>query len=210
MAHIALFHSVLGITPGVRAAADLLRDAGHTVTVPDLFDGATFDDYETGSHHTDQVIGMPALTAAAIAAVEGLPPDLVVAGFSNGGMLAEWVAAHRPVGAVVLLSGILPLAWFGELAPRLTWPRGVPVQSHSMREDPWYDDGAVELLATEVAASGAELEHHWYDGTGHLLTDASRPDEYDPAAADLLWSRVTAFLDQVERADRSSPGDAST
>jgi hypothetical protein len=36
MAEVVLFHSVLGLRPGVIAAADRLRTGGHTVHTPDL------------------------------------------------------------------------------------------------------------------------------------------------------------------------------
>ena len=42
MANVLPFHHALGMTPGMDALADLLRDAGHTVTAPDLYDGRTF------------------------------------------------------------------------------------------------------------------------------------------------------------------------
>jgi dienelactone hydrolase len=48
MAEVVLFHSVLGLGPGVKYAADRLRAAGHTVHAPDYFDGEVFDDLEEG------------------------------------------------------------------------------------------------------------------------------------------------------------------
>jgi dienelactone hydrolase len=36
---VVLFHSVCGLRPAVRAAADRIRATGHEVAVPDLFDG---------------------------------------------------------------------------------------------------------------------------------------------------------------------------
>ena len=39
MAHVLLFHSVIGLRPAVLTAAERLRAAGHTVLTPDLFDG---------------------------------------------------------------------------------------------------------------------------------------------------------------------------
>ncbi len=48
MAEIVLFHHVQGATPGVHAFADALRDGGHTVHVPDLFDGALPESIEAG------------------------------------------------------------------------------------------------------------------------------------------------------------------
>ncbi len=44
MAEVVLFHSVLGLRPGVIAAADRLRAAGHTLHTPDYYDGEVFDD----------------------------------------------------------------------------------------------------------------------------------------------------------------------
>lgn len=197
MAHIALFHSVLGVRDGVRAAADVLRDAGHTVTVVDQYEGRVFDDYEEASRYADGEVGMPALTAAALSAVEGLPEDLVVAGFSNGGGMAQWVALHRPVSGAVLFSGIIAPRWLETLEPGLRWPSGVPVQSHYMRADPFYDGSGVEEFGAMVAEAGGVLDHHWYEGDGHLFTDASLPAEYDAEASDLLWQRVLAFLEAL-------------
>jgi dienelactone hydrolase len=48
MAEVVVFHSVLGLRPGVLGAADRLRSAGHTVHTPDLFDGEVFDDLDDG------------------------------------------------------------------------------------------------------------------------------------------------------------------
>src|SRR5438067_1865185 len=41
MAHVALFHSMLGLRPVERLAAERLRQVGHLVTTPDLYDGRT-------------------------------------------------------------------------------------------------------------------------------------------------------------------------
>ena len=49
MAEVILFHHALGVTDGVRAFADQLRDGGHSVTVGDLFGGTTFDTIEEAS-----------------------------------------------------------------------------------------------------------------------------------------------------------------
>jgi len=48
MAEVLLAHHAQGRTPGVVAFSDELRRAGHTVHVPDLYDGRIFDDLEAG------------------------------------------------------------------------------------------------------------------------------------------------------------------
>ena len=188
MADIALFHSVLGIRPGVRDAADRLRAAGHSVTVVDQFDGRVFDDYEEAAGHTES-IGFPVLMQRALDRVEELPDGFVAIGFSNGGGMAEYVATQRRVGGAVLLSGALPLSMIGVGA----WPAGVPVQTHYTLDDPNRVQDWIDALVERIAAAGAPVEVYDYPGRGHLFTDASLPEEYDAAAAELLWTRVLEF-----------------
>src|SRR5690349_11214553 len=95
MAHIVLFHSALGLRPGVQQFADTLRKAGHSVTTPDLYDGVVFDDYKTGNAKWF-AIGIPAILQKAQAACAELHDDLVFAGFSNGAAVAEFLAASHP------------------------------------------------------------------------------------------------------------------
>ncbi len=125
MTQIALFHSVLGLRPGVTEAAERLRAAGHEVLVVDQYSGTSFDDYVEAAAYAES-ISYPELMRRAVEAVQGLPDGLVVAGFSNGGAMAEHVATQREVAGVVMLSGALPLELLGVEG----WPAGVPAQIH--------------------------------------------------------------------------------
>ncbi len=188
MAQVALFHSVLGVLPGVLDAAERLRAAGHEVLVVDQYGGRVFDDYEEAGAYAEQ-IGYPELMRRAVAAVEGVPDGFVAAGFSNGGGMAEYVATVRAVGGVLMLSGALPLAMLGVEA----WPEGVPAQIHYTLEDPLRNQEWIDAVAERVRAAPAAVEVFDYEGRGHLFTDSSRPAEYDAAAAALLWERVLDF-----------------
>jgi len=190
MADIALFHSVLGVRPGVDDAADRLRAGGHAVTAVDQYDGRVFDDYEVAAAHSE-AIGYPVLMQRALDRVGELPDGFVVVGFSNGGGMAEYVATQRRVAGAVLLSGALPLAMLEVDA----WPAGVPVQIHYALDDPNRRQEWIDALVESIEAAGAPLEVFDYPGRGHLFTDASLPDEYDPTAAEVLWERVLAFCD---------------
>jgi hypothetical protein len=48
MAEVVLFHHAQGLTEGVQAFAADLRRAGHTVHVPDLYQGHVFDTLDDG------------------------------------------------------------------------------------------------------------------------------------------------------------------
>ena len=94
MAHVALFHSVLGVRAGVVDAADRLRAAGHEVLVVDQYDGRVFDGYEEANAYVEEV-GFPELMARALAAVEGLPDGFVAIGSRTAG---EWPSTWPPSG----------------------------------------------------------------------------------------------------------------
>lgn len=189
MTQIALFHSVLGVRPGIEDAAERLRDAGHDVLVVDQYDGRVFDDYDEASVHVEALGSFPELMRRATVAVEPLPDGFVAAGFSNGAGMAEYVATQRRLAGVLMLSGTLPLAMLGVDA----WPAGVPAQIHYATGDPNREQEWVDSVAASVLAAGAPLEMFDYPGDGHLFTDPSLPDEYQPDDAALLWERVLAF-----------------
>jgi dienelactone hydrolase len=193
VATVALFHSALGVRPGVDDAAELLRSRGHEVRVVDQYAGRVFDDYETAMAYVEEV-GFPALMAKALELTADLPDGFVTAGFSNGGGMAEFVAGSRPVSGVLMLSGALDPAEIG-----LTWPRGVPAQIHYTVDDPFRSQEGIDAVVAAAEAAGAAVEIFDYPGSGHLFADPSKADEYQPAEAALMWERVTGFLDRIAR-----------
>lgn len=187
MTTIVLFHSAQGLRPGVVAFADRLRAAGHTVHTPDYFDGHVFDDLDEGVAYRDR-LGIPEIGRRGMAAVDGLPADVVYSGFSLGTGPAQMLTQTRPgaLGAI-LMHGCLPSAAFGS-----PWPAAVPLAIHTMADDPWVDLGVARALADE--ASG---ELFLYPGSGHLFLDEDLPD-YDKDAAALVDERVLAFLERID------------
>jgi dienelactone hydrolase len=192
MATIALFHSVLGIRPGLLQFADTLRAAGHEVHVMDQNEGKVFDEYEPAMALMEEV-GFKELTARAMAATANLPDGFVTAGFSNGAGMAEYVAGRRRVAGVLMLGGALDLEWLD-----MSWPAGVPAQIHTAIDDPWREQEGIDRVAQAVKAAGGEIEVFDYPGSGHLFADSSKADEYQPAEADLMMTRIKAFLDRID------------
>ena len=188
MAEILLFHHAQGQTVGFVAFADQLRAAGHTVHTPDLYDGHTFDTLEEGLAYAKQV-GFGELLEQGLKAAEGLPAELVYAGFSLGVMPAQQLAQTRPgARGALLLHACLPVSEFGS-----SWPDDVPVQVHGMDADPFFaEDGDLDA-ARALAESSEQAELFVYPGDQHLFADASLPS-YDEEAAALLTRRVLEFL----------------
>ena len=189
MTEVVLYHHVQGLTDGVRSFADEVRQAGHTVHTPDLFDGRTFATVEEGLDFARDT-GFQGLVERGVAAAQAIPPESVYAGFSFGVMSAQALAQTRPgARGALLMYSCLPVSEFGD-----AWPDGVPVQIHGKDADPEFlqDIEAAQALA----ASTDQAELFLYPGEQHLFADSSLPD-YDAAAAALLTERVLAFLDAV-------------
>jgi dienelactone hydrolase len=191
MSEVLLYHHVQGLTGGVRAFADEVRQAGHTVHTPDLFGGRTFDTIEDGLTYARET-GFGELAERGVAAADGIAPGVVYAGFSFGVMTAQRLAQTRPgARGALLMYSCLPVSEFGE-----EWASDVPVQVHGKEGDEFFLEDIDAARALAGSADRAEL--FLYPGTEHLFADASLPS-YDPAAAALLMERVLAFLDRVQR-----------
>jgi dienelactone hydrolase len=196
VSEVVLFHSALGLRPGVIAAAERLRAAGHTVHAPDYYDGEVFEDLDEGLRKRD-ALGYAEIVRRAKEAVVGLPAGLAFAGFSLGAVPAELLAATAPgARGAVLMHAAIPVEGFGEFGVE-RWPEGVPVQVHYAAEDPWVEAEEVEALGEAVRGAGAAFEEHAYPGSGHLFADPDLP-EYDRASSETMWRRVLTFLDRVD------------
>jgi dienelactone hydrolase len=190
MAEILLFHHALGQTDGVVAFADELRAAGHVVHTPDLYEGKTFTDVNDGVQHAAKELGFDTVRERGRAASEGLPDQIVYAGFSLGAMPAQELAQTRPgAQGALLFHSAIPASEFGS-----DWPEDVPLQIHIMENDPWAGE---DIPAARELAENEDAELFLYPGNVHLFADNSTSD-YDADASALLRERVIAFLNRVD------------
>jgi dienelactone hydrolase len=192
VADVLLFHHAQGLTQGITGFAGQLQAAGHTVHVPDLFDGQVFATLREGAEYAAK-IGFGTVIERGQAAAAELPAELVYAGFSLGVLPAQMLAQTR-AGATgaLLFEACVPVSEFGG-----TWPAGVPVQVHGMEKDEFFaGEGDIDAARALVqAAPNAEL--FTYPGNRHLFADSSLPS-YDEPAAGQLTQRVLAFLEGIK------------
>jgi dienelactone hydrolase len=193
MAEVLLFHHAQGVTPGITAFAADLRAAGHTVHVPDLFDGRTFGSIDEGMAFI-KAEGVDAVRQRGVRTADDLPAELVYAGFSFGEMIAQQLAQTRPgARGALLFYSCIPITGEWAFGP---WPDGVPVQIHGADHDPIFmDEGDVEA-AREIVASVPDGELFLYPGDQHYFADSSLPS-YDPEATALLTTRALELLARV-------------
>lgn len=191
MAEVLLFHHAQGLTPGVRGFADKISGAGHTVHVPDLYEGRVFDDLADGVAYASET-GFGTIIERGQAAAEGLPSELVYGGFSLGVLPAQMLAQTRPgAKGALLFQACVPTSEFGG-----AWPKEVPVQIHGMDGDEFFaGEGDIDA-ARALVESAADAQLFLYPGKEHLFADISLPS-YDERATGLLTERVLSFLARV-------------
>src|SRR6059036_2616458 len=183
MAEVLLFHHAQGQTEGFHAFADELRQAGHTVHTPDLFDGRTFPSIDEGMAYVGE-LGFGEIIERGERAASDLPSELVYGGFSLGVVPAQKLAQTRPgAQGALLFYSCVPASEFGS-----SWPAAVPVQIHGMDADPYFvDEGDIDA-AREIVESTEEAQLYLYPGNQHYFADSSLPS-YDEGATKLLTQR---------------------
>jgi dienelactone hydrolase len=186
MASLALFHSVYGLRPAVRAVAERFRADGHHVVAPDLYGVTPADTLDEGFALADKV-GWETMLERAREAVRHLPADAVLAGLSMGTSIANALLRERP-----RTSGLLLLSSTGGSFAAL--PAGFRAQLHVADPDDEYAPSEdVERWTAEMTAADASFEVFRYPDVGHLWTDPGLTD-YDALASDLTWQRCAEFL----------------
>jgi dienelactone hydrolase len=191
MTDVILFHHAQGLTEGIRDFADQLRAAGHSVTVPDLYEGKTFESIQDGIAYAEET-GFGTIIERGETAAEALPAGIVYAGFSLGVLPAQKLAQTRGgAKGALLFESCVPVSEFGS-----EWPPGVPVQIHGMDSDAIFAGEGDLDAAKDLVGKATDAELFLYPGDRHLFADSSLPS-YDAAAATLLRQRVLDFLGRV-------------
>ena len=169
-----------GSPPPVRRFAAALRDAGHTVHTPDLFDGRTFehdrgrDGLLRGDRRADGG-RRPRPRGGRVVAERRRLRRLLPR--RAGGAVARPDAAGR--GGAVLCYSALPLGEWGDNWPA-TWPDGVRLQLHILERR-----GRRVRAGARGDRDGAEL--FVYPGTEHYFA------EHDDEAAGLRTAGTLVF-----------------
>jgi dienelactone hydrolase len=189
MSTVVLLHSALGRTPGMDAIAERFTAAGHTVHIPDFYDGKTFTTAEAGVGYSQEV-GFTTLVDRVKEACADLGDEIVYGGFSLGAALTQQMGKNDPRarGAMLFHGGGFP--------KQTRWQEQVPVQAHFAVDDEWRDPGTIETLMESATRAGAQAEQFLYPGSTHLFADPTMPD-YREDNAELLYERALAFLARI-------------
>ena len=182
MAEVLLFHHAQGLTRGVRAFADDLRAAGHTVHTPDLFDGRTFPSIDEGLAYIREV-GFDDLRERGVRVADELPPGSSTPGSPSACCRRRSSRRHGPAPAALCSSTPASRSAAngpsdpGRTASRSRSTAWTTTRSSSAR--------ATSIAAREIVEKVADAELFLYPGDQHYFADSSLPS-YDADATALL------------------------
>jgi len=185
-----------GLNDQIKGMADRLAGEGYRVLVPDLYRGkkaATPDEAGALMGALDFADAGKQDVRGCVQHLKKTSAKVAVGGFCLGGAVTVIAAVHVPeADASVCFYGIPPIA--------VADPAHVkkPFQGHFANIDDWCTPAAVDDLEKALAKSGASFEIHRYQAH-HAFMNASRPDVYDEACADLAWQRTKEFLARTLR-----------
>ena len=187
-----------GLVPHIKSVCDRFAAEGFTALAPDLYKGeSTTEPDEAGklmmSLNIDEAAKQMSGAVDYLVASDAVRGDGVgVTGVCMGGGLALVLAARRPdaVRASVPFYGLSP------------WPDAEPdysqmtaaVQGHYAEQDGFFPPDAVHGLEKKLHDSGVEAHMFIYPGTDHAFFNDTRPEVYEPNAADQAWDRTLSFL----------------
>jgi len=189
-----------GVIDQITRTCDRFAAAGFTALAPDLYGGRAVPLTEPDEAAKEMMaLRMPVAAEELSGAVDQLleltgRDSVGVVGFCMGGGLALVLACQRPdaVAAVVPAYGVIP------------WPDARPdysamsaaVLGHVAELDGSFSPEAARALEDELSALEKRTTFHVYPGVDHAFFNEDRPEAYDRAAAELLWERTVAFLNE--------------
>lgn len=180
-----------GLNDHIKSIVDRFAGEGFNALAPDLYHGRITKDADEASHMMNGLDFPGAVhedIVAAKAYLDGISTTVAVMGFCMGGALTIGSAARLPgFAAAVCFYGVPPKA-FADPAS-IT----IPFQGHFGTQDDWVTPDVVADLQADMTAAGNLPEVYSYDAD-HAFFNKTRPEVYNPEAAELAWNRTIAFL----------------
>jgi carboxymethylenebutenolidase len=182
-----------GLAEQIKAMVDRFALAGFDALAPDLFNGVVvpYHDSERAAKEMSSLNFLDATEQTVRGAVQYLKRNGAkagIAGFCMGGAVAVIAAAKIPeLTAAVSFYGLPP-----EQVVKAADVK-IPLQGHFANKDDYISPKAVDDFEKGLKAAGKDAEFFRYDAD-HAFVNEQRMAVHDRHAAELAWSRATAFL----------------
>ena len=187
-----------GLNDQIRGVADRYAAAGYVALVPDLYRGKSTVEAAEAEH----LMGALDFADAASQDVRGALQHLKarcaktgVSGYCMGGALTLLTLCFVPeADAGVVYYGYPPLEYID--ASKIK----APLMAHWASDDAAFPIANVDLLEDKLRVASVTYEPHRYAAMHAFANETQVGDKrlpitlYDPAAADLAWTRTLAFF----------------
>jgi len=191
---VLVVHENRGLNPHIKDVTRRFALAGYLAFGVDLLspDGGTPED-EDKAREMIAALDQPATVARAVEAVRFLAAhpastgNVGAVGFCWGGGLVNLLAEASPE----LKAGV---AYYG-IQPPLD--RVVDIKAALLLHYAGLDNRINEGIAAYEEAleqAGKDYTVYMYEGANHAFNNDANPTRYDPEAAELAWTRTSAFL----------------
>ena len=187
-----------GLNDQIRGVADKLAASGYRALVPDLYRGKIALEANEAEHLMTNLDFGDAAGQDVRGAVQYLKASgsakVGVTGFCMGGALTLLSAVNVPeADASVVWYGYPPLEYVD--ASKIK----APLMAHWATQDAAFPIGKVDELEKKLRDAGVSFEFHRYDAKHAFANETADSKnlpmlKYDPAAAQLAWSRSMDFL----------------
>jgi carboxymethylenebutenolidase len=189
---VLVMHAWWGLNAFFESVCDRLASEGFAVFAPDLNEGRVATTIDEAKQIMDELdFGRKqAVVTAAVEFLRARPEvrkePLALIGFSMGAAWSLGLASAIPeeVGKMVLFYGIGE----GDYA-RIR----AEILGHFSDTDEWEPMEGIRSVEAEMRAAGLNPSFHIYPQLAHWFFEEDRP-EFDPAAAQLAWTRTLEFL----------------
>lgn len=185
-----------GLVPHIERVADRFAEAGFTALAPDLYHGESSSEPDGAGK-----LMMGLNLAQAAKDLSGAVDHLVamtghnqvgVVGYCMGGGLALVLACQRPdaVAAAAPYYGVIP---WSTAQPEWSQLAAKVVGEYAELDD-FAGPEMVTTLETQLRDLGKEVTLHIHSGCHHAFFNDTRPEVYDPAAADIAFNRTVELF----------------
>ncbi len=190
---VLVLHPWWGLNGFVRDLCDRFAAEGFVALAPDLYDGESTSDIaraaELSSSLDFERTGRRVMDALGrlLAHPATIGPRAAAVGLSMGASWAIWLSAERAddVAAVVAFYGTESVPFDETRASFL---------GHYAEIDEYEPLDGVRELEEDIRGAGRDVSFHVYPGAKHWFFESDVPGAFDPAAAEIAWTRTIEFL----------------
>ena len=186
-----------GLVEHIKDICDRLAHSGYTALAPDLYGGKTTVEPDEAAtlmmalNIADTEVLLKSAIDALIANEHTSRDEVGIVGFCMGGQLALFAAGENSrIVATANFYGIHP-----SVSPNYPAIKG-KVLGIFAEEDTYASPEAVAALDARLTQDGVTHEFRTFHHMPHAFFNDTRPNVYNPTAAQEAWSLLLAFFDE--------------